>query len=228
MTTATMNTRELDVMAAAIWSFRDSVPTWTHRQTSSTATFDPFPAYPHHLDEVRDTVQHVVRCCPPLWTIDVLVADREEVGRSNGFSDVNVNSHYEGDEWVDDPKGLIMLSGKRVPPHPAVTRYLVAHEYGHHAEWMINRTQDTKSLRDETLVAEYARLRGVTSVHHGSGGRWHDGAHELMACDFRILVCEVEPDYWPHPGMPRPEAVAGVADWWAQAIDAVRVAAGEH
>ena len=51
------------------------------------------------------------------------IANREEVARSNGHSNIIEGGHYEGDEWVIDPRrGLIMLSGKRVPPHPAMTK----------------------------------------------------------------------------------------------------------
>jgi hypothetical protein len=215
-----ISVQALDVMATATWSFRDSVPTWRHSLFTSTATFDPFPAYPHPVEDVKRAAAHVGSCCPPSWNVDLFIADREEVGRSNGFSNITENSHYEGDEWVqEEPTGVIMLSGKRVPPHPAVTRYLVAHEYGHNVEWMLNKARGAKTTHDEKLVEEYAQLRGMTSTHHGSGGRWHDSAHEVLACDFRILVCEVEPDYWPHPGVPRPEAVDGLANWWTEAVD---------
>lgn len=215
----TIVVRELDVMAAATWDYRDNAPTWRPTDYSTTATFDPFPAYPHQLDEVQAAVEHVTRCRPPLWTVDLFVADREETGRSNGFSNVTENSHYEGDEWVQGaPSGLIVLPGKRTPPHPAVTRYLVAHEYGHNIEWMINRARGAKSLHAGELAKEYAHMRGLPHVHHGTGGRWHDSVHEVFACDFRVLVCGVEPDHWPHPGVPRPEMVPGVTDWWAGAL----------
>jgi hypothetical protein len=215
----TIVVRELDVMATATWNYRGDTPTWRPTDYSAAATFDPFPAYPHQFDEAQAAAEHVTRCRPPLWTVDLFVADREETGRTNGFSDVAENSHYEGDEWVQGtPSGLIVLSGKRTPPHPAVTRYLVAHEYGHNIEWMVNRARGAKSLHDGGLTEEYARMRGLPSVHHGTGGRWHDSVHEVFACDFRILVCGVELDHWPHPGVPRPETVSGVADWWAGAL----------
>lgn len=213
--------RKLNVMRDAEWSFRDSVPRWRHRMHGITATFDPFPAYTHDVEVVQAAADYVVECCPPAWDVELYVADREEVGRSNGFSHVDEGGHYEGDEYVKDPPvGLIMLSGKRVPPHPAVTRYLVAHEYGHNVEWMINVARGVKHTHDEQLVKEYARMRGLgkKTLHHGSGGRWHDGVHEIFACDFRLVVCGVEPDYWPHPGVPRPEAVPAVEGWWSEAL----------
>lgn len=212
--------RELQVMAEAEWNFRDNVPAWQWRDYRKLATFDPFPAYPHNIDDVIEAAGYVQDCFVPKWNVELHVADREEVGRSNGFSYCHEGGRYVGDEWVKNaPTGLILLSGKRVPPHPAVTRYLVAHEYGHNVQWMIAKHKGCTSVNDTGWMDEYAEVRGLGPEHrhHGSGGRWHDGIDEIFACDFRVLVCEVEPDYWPHPGIPYPTTVRGLADWW-QAI----------
>lgn len=208
--------RDLDVMRESEWSFRDSVPRWQWRSYRGMATFDPFPAYPHDAGVVAEAVRNVEKRFQPLWNVDLYIADREEVGRSNGFSYLREDGHYEGNEWVqDDPVGLIVLSGKRVPPHPAVTRYLVAHEYGHNVEWMLNKARGAKHATDQTLLTEYAKMRGLPEpIHEGSGGRWHDSAREVFACDFRIVVCDVEADYWPHPGIPHPSEVTALANWW--------------
>ncbi|MGI8334376.1 hypothetical protein ACRYCC_30870 [Actinomadura scrupuli] len=56
-------------------------------------------------------------------------------------------------------------------------------------------------------------------MHAGAGGTWYDGIHEIWACDFRILVCQVETEYWPHPGVPRPEEARGLAGWWSAMAD---------
>jgi len=61
-----------------------------------------------------------------------------------------------------------------------------------------------------------------TAVHHGSGGRWHDSATEVFACDLPILAGDVETRYCPHPGLPRPEQVDGLAEWWTAAIENLR------
>lgn len=219
---STILVRDLDVMADADWSFRDSQPRWSHRLHVALATFDPFPGYPHQADDVRAAAAHVEAMCPPTWDVELYVADREEVGRSNGFSTYHAGGHYENGEWVQgSPTGLIMLSGKRIPPHPAVTRYLVAHEYGHNVEWMLQVARGAQ-IHGSEVMAEYGALRGL-SAHHGSGGRWHDSAHEVFACDFRILVCGVEPEFWPHPGVPRPEAAGvPVEAWWAEAAEQLR------
>lgn len=226
--TGKLTVRHLAVMTEATWSFRDSVPTWRSGQFGSSGTFDPFPAYAHDLAVVEETARMVAERVPPIWNVNLYVADREEVGRSNGYSNVFDGGHYgDDDKWVKDPPtGLIVLSGKRVQPHPAVSRYLVAHEYGHHVEWMLNEVRG-HGLHSDGVVAEYAKYRGLPddSVHHGSGGRWHDSVTEIFACDFRVVVCDVETDYWPHPGIPHPRDRSLPHDlfgWWAQAVEDLR------
>lgn len=217
----------LDVMAEARWSFRDEHPIWQHGKFGTTAVCDPFPAYPHTLAVVSETAARVADRCPPLWNVDLFVADLEERGRSNGFSNCTIDGRYDdAGEWVrDQPKGLIWLSGKRVPPHPAVSRYLVAHEYGHNVEWMLNyATSGPKDLHSDDLVRQYATLRGLPpeTVHHGAGGRWHNSATEIFACDFRVIICDVEAEYWPHLGIPTPRDLGHGHDvwaWWAEAVD---------
>lgn len=217
---AAITVRALNVMSDAVWSFRNNAPQW-YRSGTGGVVFDPFPGYPHDLATVADTVTHVQRCCPPLWDVDLYLADREEVGRSNGFSNVHAGSRYVGDTLVKDPpRGLIVLSGKRVPPHPAMSRYLVAHEYGHNVQYMISHARGLHSYWDDDLLIEYAAMRGLptTAVHPGEGGTWHDSAGEIFACDFRTYVCDVEAGFWPHPGVPPTDEIAGMADWWEKAM----------
>jgi hypothetical protein len=226
---STLRVHALNVMAESGWAFRESVPQWRGHHFGMVATFDPFPGYSHDLDLVAHQAARVTELCPPLWDIDLHVADREETGRSNGFSNVHEDGHYEDDEWVKDPPaGLIVLSGKRIPPHPAMTRHLVAHEYGHHVQWMLNQLRGA-NIQGDDVLNEYAALRGLPggAVHHGSGGRWHDSAGEIFACDFRILTCGVELEFWPHPGTPRPEDVPDLASWWADAVNQIKAAVRE-
>jgi hypothetical protein len=214
----TINVHNIDLMTEGSWSFNDvpSVVTYSPKNYGR-GTFDPFPAYAHKLKNIQDAVEDISASFPPLWDVDLYSMNREEVGRSNGYSNVRETGHYEGDDYVKDPiTGVIVLSGKRIPPHPAITWYLVAHEYGHNVEYMLNSARGARTPHSDDLITEYARLRGLPpeSVHHGSGGRWHDSAAEIFACDFRILICNVEVDYWPHPDIPRPELVTDLADWW--------------
>lgn len=220
--------REVHPATEGVWSFRDSTVMWRHGRYGSAGTFDPFPAYRHDVQVVRHTAEQVAQMVPPLWDVELFVADREEVGRSNGYSNVHQEGHSDdAGRWVrDSPTGLIVLSGKRIPPHPAVTRYLVAHEYGHNVEWMINHVRGgDKALQSDVTVEAYAKLRGLpVPIHAGSGGRWHDSAAEVFACDFRILVCQVEPEFWPHPGVPHPRDLPDLWPWWKRALDDLHAA----
>ncbi len=216
---------ELDVMAEGTWSFTSNFPRWRHSAYGSIAEFDPFPAYPHDLGLVAAAARHVQQRFAPRWDVKVFVADREEIGRSNGFSGINEGGRWDADDkWVKgDPTGVIVLSGKRIPPHPAMAAYLVAHEYGHNVEWMLEHVHSGgQSVHGQQVVTEYAVYRGLpTPVHDGSGGRWHDSAVEVLACDFRVVVCEVDPDYWPHPGVPHPRDLPRRCDlrgWWNERL----------
>lgn len=233
---AEIRVHELRIPEQGRWAFRDSALTWCPPQRHGyTSAFDPFPAYPHDLGHVRAAAAAAsVSRCPPLWDVDVYVADREEISRSNGHSNVHEGGHYEGDDWVKDtPSGMIMMGGKRIPPHPAMTRHLIGHEYGHNVAYMLNSLRgDCKHVASaDPLYRDYATARGLpgSSVHHGEGGTWHDSACEIFACDFRVMVLRAETEYWPHPGITRPEEVPALWEWWSNALErlaAARKAAG--
>jgi hypothetical protein len=217
-----LTVRDLDALTECRWDFRRG-PEWIHPHGFPMgATWDPFPAYAHQYAEAAATAHEVVDACPPLYDITILLADREDEGRTNGWS--HLDKHHGTADGAY--QGVIMLAGKRIPPHPAMTRHLVGHEYGHHLEWMLNLARGAKTPYDQQVTDDYARARHLpaTSAHHGDGGTWHDSVHEVMACDFRIH-CGIEPEYWPHPGVSRPEHIAGLARWWADALDEIRAAA---
>lgn len=106
-----------------------------------------------------------------------------------------------------------------------MTRHLVGHELGHNVEYMLEDLGGNP-VHQGVVVKDYAKLRGLpdTSLHHGEGGRWHDSAYEVFACDMRILACDLEPEYWPHPGVPHPHEVDGLLAWWSDALDRLHVA----
>jgi hypothetical protein len=192
------------------------------RAAGSTVDLDPFPAYPHDRDILDDAVAHVLAKVGDLrWDVHLYNADREETSRSNGHSQM-IAGYADDGQWRQ-LGGMIFLSGKRIPPHPAMTRYLVAHELGHNIEWMLQAALGHQSYSDD-LISEYADLRRLpaSSLHHGEGGTWHDSATEIFGCDFRVVVCDVETEYWPHPGVPtptHPSVAQALRKWWARAID---------
>jgi hypothetical protein len=216
---------ELKVAEEGTWPFRDSSLTWhPPRRHAYVPVFDPFPCYPHRRDVAEAVAANAASICPPLWDIDIYLADREETSRTFGYSDL-----AEEPEAPRSP-GLILLDGKRVSQHPAFTRHLIAHEYGHHLAWMANslRPGCEQIKHTAAMEREYAALRGLpeTSLHYGGGGTWHASAFEIMACDARILVLGAEPEHWPHPGIERPEGMAGIRRWWDEAL--ARIAAARE
>lgn len=214
--TPTISVVPVDVMTQADWAWSTSAPSWRAHRYGANTTFDPFPAYRHDIDVARATADHIAEICPPRWNVVAYIPDREDVARSNGFSDM-WGERDRDDERLKSLHGMIFMSGKRIPPHPAMTRYLIAHEYGHQMQWMLTDARGKGNPQDERILAEYAAMRGLpTEIHFGSGGRWHDSCAEVFACDFRIAVCEIETEFWPHGDIPRPGDK--VASWWDQAL----------
>lgn len=206
------------------WNFRESAPTFRappegeQRWSSFAIELDPFPGYSHDVGLVESTVSYVLDLWTPAWDIYLYVSDREDVSRTNGCSNDESIYDYELKAYTKR-LGHIFLGGKRIPPHPGMTRHLVAHEYGHHVQWQLALAHGYTNTHDEDFLRTYASLRGLpdSSIHHGDGGRWHKAAQEIFACDFRLAVCRLEEQYWPHMGFPRPQDTP-IWDWWQDRI----------
>ena len=200
------------------WPFRGE-PSFKTRGPNSYARshpIDPFPCYPHDRRLVADAASRVEEIFPVDNQVDYFITEYEETGRTNGFADkADVYDHKVGKHTHWEP--IVILLGKRIPPHPAMTRYLEAHEYGHAVQWQIEKMRKSDSNTETTdLDFEYMRLR--PGCHNDYGAKkWHDNVGELFANDFRILVCGVETEFWPHD-LPRPESVRGVIDFWEKAV----------
>jgi hypothetical protein len=199
-------------------------------------TVDPFPCYGHSADLARTTLETVAAAFPINHDVVVYLAPFESVVRTNGETSRQFIYDYSPDR---DPNAesdwaiQITLWGKRIPPMPAMTRYLVAHEYGHAtayhiaAELPIPRIGRNAPEPSEKLYPAYRELRGLNEAteHRSGGGTWHQATAEIFANDFRVLVAGVELEFWPHD-CPRPEAVPGLAEWWAaRCLEARRPAA---
>jgi hypothetical protein len=175
---------------------------------------DPTPAYAHDGRLARHELDGLQQVAPLPLPIAIWLLDQETDGRTNG-------TYYDdfayGTEPVDGsypPVGIIVLAGKRIPIHPAMTRYLVSHEYGHGVMYHLARVRGLKS--HELLVDYRDRCRPTTSHDYGCG-KWHANVGELFANDFRILVARREEEFWPHDGFARPETVPAIVAYWQDA-----------
>lgn len=174
----------------------------------------PDPAYSHNIHLVRKWADKTEASLPLKHSPGIYILEHEFVGRTNGFADRSWN--YSSEETPKEWAGHIVLSAKTIPILPAMTRYLVAHEYGHNVEWELARVrhmyENENAVRDE-----YMKLPGRNGSHEYGRGKWHSNIGELFANDFRILVAETETDFWPHPGFPHPHDAPDVEQFWLKA-----------
>lgn len=214
------------------WNFHDSggahptvYPQTDKGRYGARISVDPFPAYPHDVELVAKTLDAVTAAFPlpePFAPV-IFVLEHEVLSRTNGQAGYDMDYDWEPPE--DDSKdeanqrpwrGYVILSAKRIPPHPAMTRYLVAHEYGHVVEDWLARQRGFR-VGSGDLLKEYATLRGHEGNANASGGRWHSAIQEVFANDFRVLRANFEREFWPHPGVPQPYDIDAVVDFWRSA-----------
>jgi hypothetical protein len=171
---------------------------------------DPFPGYRHELAPIVETLEVVTDFFKPLTDLGIYTSSLEGVGRTNAWATYDYDDYDEETKKWSMSNATIYFSGKRIPPHPALTRYLVGHEYGHCVMYWIAQRELGDVTKYKTVEKEYAEMRGLEDRGYG-GGRWHDNPGEVVACDFRIL-CGIEEDYWPHHGIDQPNK--DVLKWW--------------
>jgi hypothetical protein len=177
-----------------------------------SVSVDPFPAYAHSRDMVAEIAAQVEASFPVPYPPDYYLLPFEVTSRVNGWAsheDVWDKVTGKSTEW--EPH--IILSGKRIPVHPAMTRYLVAHEYGHVVDLVVGKK---RGLTEDQFDQEYIKLRPGSSVNYG-GGRWHQNVGELIANDFRIVITGIEDEFWPHEGFSHPRDTPKVREFWNQA-----------
>ena len=157
------------------------------------------------------------------------------IDRVNGLTyEDSIWKRDDGSEWADKllchcgcgkintvggQAFSIVLSGKRIPPMPGMTKYLVAHEYGHAVFGYIARKL---GYEHDVLYDAYMAARDVPETAYTKsygGGKWHKSPGEIAANDFRILFAEQETEFWPHE-VARPSwDHEGLRRWWMKACE---------
>jgi hypothetical protein len=201
------------------WPFEDEHPSFaTHSEKTYTRRIrvDPFPGYRHDPSLVADIAAQVEESFPIEFLPKYYVLSFDTPHYTNGYADrdniwdAKISGYSGFEPWI-------VLMGKRIPPHPAMTRYLVAHEYGHIVQWWI---EHKRGIKDETTTdfdRDYMKLRAGCDNEYG-GGRWHKNVGELIANDFRICVTGFETEFWPHPGFEHPSKLPAIQEFWEKAV----------
>jgi hypothetical protein len=218
------------------WSYVDKAPHWYLEPAipgnwRRPQAVDPWgPCYRHDPDRVCALLAECVAVAPLITApVTVYVSIWEGLERTNGWAMEDAH-HGDPPDWWRGPgekawEGVIALSGRRVEIHPAITRYVVPHEYGHLVEDALARLRYPGDVNGESkLRAEYARVRRLEAITHYGAGTHHLAPGEVFANDFRAYVLEKEREFWPHPVKPAWQ-LKRVARWLETAMAELRGAA---
>lgn len=219
---------------------QDSVPEYACGMGQYERQFkvDPFPCYAHDLDRVTTIAEMCEDIFPmPDARVGLFILSHDFIDRINGLAfEDHIYNREDGSEWDEvlpsykggtmncDGQALsIVLSGKRIPLMPAMTRYLVSHEYGHLAFNYAARKLGYGEHEKDKLAADYMEVRKIEKVAKKySGAQWHQSPQEIIANDFRVLFTKQELEYYPHecqlPSWAQPEG-----QWWKRACEACAV-----
>jgi hypothetical protein len=187
-------------------------------RSSRRANVDPTFAYPHDTSLLLSRVQQAAEVFPIDFETTVIVLPVEKMNRMNACA----GFESDWDSYDDEKKcytnffPFIEVQGKSIPPHPAMTRYLAAHEYGHLVESHMENRLEPGKIAYGQFEDEYITMREIPFIKRGYNQGWHQAISEIIACDFRIAMCRAEVEFWPHPGITHPDLVPQVRKWWEE------------
>src|ERR1051325_3909373 len=118
------------------WGFNSNHPSFRYEISDGKyiheSEFDPFPCYSHDTSLIETLSNNVFLKFPIHFDVYYCLFAYEPIQRTNGQA--SYKSIYDEKLKVNDRYpfiGIISLFGKRIPLMPAMSRYLVGHEYGH-------------------------------------------------------------------------------------------------
>jgi len=203
-----MNDRIINIAPESIeWSFHSKDPSITVKLGSSYSIHyvDPFPCYSHSLELVTKEVKYIESIVKLPNPVHYFLSPFECTSRTNGQASDYVD--YE----TDTPTPYIMLWGKRVCLHPAMTRYLVAHEFGHCMDYALQRKMGELGKNFRKFYAE--NIRKIPFFDGYGAGKWHKSTSEIIANDIRVSLLRREIEFWQHE-VPHPDEKPEIAAYW--------------
>ncbi len=158
---------------------------------------DLLPSYSHDPSAVQREIIHAEERYPLPWAPHYWSLPLEFDDGTNGLA-------FTMHEWGQGDRTIYHYGNaycaKTIPIHPAMTRYIVSHEYGHAACYQAARLLFKQKGSDDTQEFEkdYAKRRGLEHYSGYGRKRWHLATGEIIANDFRILMLGKEAEFWPH------------------------------
>lgn len=203
----------------AIWHFDDK-PKYMYKRHDHEwwyqQYFDPFPCYSHNRELVIELAQMAESLFPIKFKPYYFLLPNDTSGRTNGWADRNNN--WDDNEKNGEQSGFrpnITLAGKVIPLHPAMTKYLLAHEYSHCVDYWIQYKMGIKDDHVSQFDKDYANLRDIECCDEYGGLRWHKNIGEIIANDIRICIFNAEIDFWPHDCQ-HPLKNPKIANFWKE------------
>jgi hypothetical protein len=182
---------------------------------------DPFPCGVHDKRLVEKFVGRIEQIFPTNAILQWAIIPFETCERTNAWA--QSDSIWSAEASIKQKHKidcLIVLSGKRPIVHPAMTEYLVAHEYGHIVDYWITACmkEETGEREEDVFRKKYAEVRGIEYQSTYGGGRWVDNIMEVIADDFRIIMGKTDPDFYLH-SCTHPLSEPRIINYWNELYD---------